>query len=335
MGLTRYIYTGRGEIAAEERSGYFKYYRCDTLGSVSQLVNDQNTATDRFMFDAFGNTLERTGATPTPMLWTCQRGTYTPQTSEGLARYFLKVGGISESCRSGGASPVRGPVLEVPYAPGIGQPLSLSLRAAAMRPYAADQGEGELPPAVEAGADVLLGPIAKALVEKAAKWVARRLVNPRKSNVKKCGDIGGILGACIALSCSMKYSLDLYKDLKGLPVPDPTDPPEKWEVYWMKMKKLVKRTGCGGAPDSNPIDDCCKNAYNRTGGDWKELSIGWACEHLKMKEIRWKMCYLIHGQDEGNDTECDNCCKDSRMGLDSIERELCSNHCVVKHRGGW
>ena len=89
MPVTRYLYAGPGHLVGETRNGAESLYRHNAMGSTTQLVNSSGSITDTFRFDYFGNSISRTGTTPTPMQWLSDRGTYTPQ---GGGRSFPTLG---------------------------------------------------------------------------------------------------------------------------------------------------------------------------------------------------------------------------------------------------
>jgi RHS repeat-associated protein len=89
--ITHYIYAGDILLYQfEEGGGAARYYHYDHLGSTVLLTDGEGTATDRFSYSAYGETLSRTGSTDTPFQWLGAYGVQTDVT--GLhhmrARYF-------------------------------------------------------------------------------------------------------------------------------------------------------------------------------------------------------------------------------------------------------
>jgi RHS repeat-associated protein len=89
--ITHYIYAGDILLYQfEEGGGAVRYYHYDHLGSTVLLTDGEGTATDRFSYSAYGETLSRTGSTDTPFQWLGAYGVQTDVT--GLhhmrARYF-------------------------------------------------------------------------------------------------------------------------------------------------------------------------------------------------------------------------------------------------------
>lgn len=58
-----------GSLLSENRSGTEYYHHYDALGSTAFLTNDSGAITDTFQYDAWGNSVARVGATPTPYQW--------------------------------------------------------------------------------------------------------------------------------------------------------------------------------------------------------------------------------------------------------------------------
>src|ERR1700687_799638 len=58
-----------GNLVSSRISGTTSYHQLDALGSTRQLTNSGGTTTDTMIYDAWGNTLNRTGTTGTPRLW--------------------------------------------------------------------------------------------------------------------------------------------------------------------------------------------------------------------------------------------------------------------------
>jgi hypothetical protein len=134
MSVTRYVYAGPHHLVGEDRNGTESVYRTDAMGSTTQLVNTSGVITDTFSFDYFGNSLSRTGSTPTPMQWRALSGTYSPQgdpRSMSLLpsdpRSGLPVSGWLQPYDPGPGLPIAGPpdgglpVSQLPFlGPGLG-----------------------------------------------------------------------------------------------------------------------------------------------------------------------------------------------------------------------
>jgi RHS repeat-associated protein len=88
---THYIYAGDILLYQfEEGGGAVRYYHYDHLGSTVLLTDGEGTATDRFSYSAYGETLSRTGSTDTPFQWLGAYGVQTDVTGlhQMRARYF-------------------------------------------------------------------------------------------------------------------------------------------------------------------------------------------------------------------------------------------------------
>ena len=69
---------------SQNRSGTVHYYGYDDGGSVRQLLNTTGTITDTFAYDAFGNTITRTGSTVNPYQYRAE------QFDSALNMYYLR-----------------------------------------------------------------------------------------------------------------------------------------------------------------------------------------------------------------------------------------------------
>lgn len=69
---------------SQNRSGTVHYYGYDDGGSVRQLLNPAGTITDTFTYDAFGNTIARTGTTVNPYQYRSE------QFDSALNMYYLR-----------------------------------------------------------------------------------------------------------------------------------------------------------------------------------------------------------------------------------------------------
>ena len=68
---------------SERRGSTSKFYHGDNLGSTRGITNSSQTVTDTLLFDAFGNTISRTGTTPTPFGFV-GKGQYQTDNDSGL-----------------------------------------------------------------------------------------------------------------------------------------------------------------------------------------------------------------------------------------------------------
>ena len=78
-GATTVVYTHEpsqfGPLISENRGGTtFTHHYDAMIGSTTMLTNDGGTVTDTFAYDAWGNSIARTGTTPTPYQWTGRWG---------------------------------------------------------------------------------------------------------------------------------------------------------------------------------------------------------------------------------------------------------------------
>jgi len=75
--------------------GYRRHYLYDGLGSTRQLLNDSQTVTDTYSYEAFGNLTASTGTTANPYKYVGSLGYYSPTAAGGSslqhlgARYYL------------------------------------------------------------------------------------------------------------------------------------------------------------------------------------------------------------------------------------------------------
>jgi len=75
--------------------GYRRHYLYDGLGSTRQLLNDSQTVTDTYSYEAFGNLTASTGTTANPYKYVGSLGYYGPTAAGGSslqhlgARYYL------------------------------------------------------------------------------------------------------------------------------------------------------------------------------------------------------------------------------------------------------
>jgi RHS repeat-associated protein len=68
---------------SERRGTTSKFYHSDALGSTRGITNSSQTVTDASLFDGFGNTVSRTGTTPTPFGFV-GKGQYQTDSDSGL-----------------------------------------------------------------------------------------------------------------------------------------------------------------------------------------------------------------------------------------------------------
>ena len=68
---------------SERRGSTSKFYHGDNLGSTRGITNSSQTVTDTLLYDAFGNTISRTGTTPTPFGFV-GKGQYQTDNDSGL-----------------------------------------------------------------------------------------------------------------------------------------------------------------------------------------------------------------------------------------------------------
>ena len=68
---------------SEHRGSTSKFYHGDNLGSTRGITNSSQTVTDTLLYDAFGNTISRTGTTPTPFGFV-GKGQYQTDNDSGL-----------------------------------------------------------------------------------------------------------------------------------------------------------------------------------------------------------------------------------------------------------
>ena len=72
-GATTVVYTHEpsqfGPLLSENRGGTTFTHHFDALGSTTFLTDDIGAVTDTFTYDAWGDVVARTGATPTPYQW--------------------------------------------------------------------------------------------------------------------------------------------------------------------------------------------------------------------------------------------------------------------------
>ena len=68
---------------SERRGSTSKFYHGDNLGSTRGITNSSQTVTDTILYDAFGNTISRTGTTPTPFGFV-GKGQYQTDNDSGL-----------------------------------------------------------------------------------------------------------------------------------------------------------------------------------------------------------------------------------------------------------
>ena len=68
---------------SEHRGGASKFYHADALGSTRGITDSTQSATDSILYDAFGNTVSRTGTTPTPFGFV-GKGQYQSDSDSGL-----------------------------------------------------------------------------------------------------------------------------------------------------------------------------------------------------------------------------------------------------------
>jgi len=75
--------------------GYRRHYLYDGLGSTRQLLNDAQTTTDTYTYEAFGNSMGSTGTTANPYKYVGSLGYYSPTAAGGSslqhlgARYYM------------------------------------------------------------------------------------------------------------------------------------------------------------------------------------------------------------------------------------------------------
>lgn len=67
---------------SERRNGSSVFYQSDVLGSTRALHNGTWHTTDAFVYDGFGNTLSRSGNTPTPFAFVGKAGYQTDADSD-------------------------------------------------------------------------------------------------------------------------------------------------------------------------------------------------------------------------------------------------------------
>src|SRR5579872_3876486 len=67
---------GFGNLVSSRISGTTSYHHFDALGSTRQLTTSAAAVTDTMIYDAWGNVLNRTGATVAALLWIGELGYY-------------------------------------------------------------------------------------------------------------------------------------------------------------------------------------------------------------------------------------------------------------------
>src|SRR5712664_3094499 len=72
-----------GNLVSTRISGTTSYHHFDAIGSTRQLTNAAGTITDTVIYDAWGNVVNRVGATATKRLWVGVLTYYTdPETGQ-------------------------------------------------------------------------------------------------------------------------------------------------------------------------------------------------------------------------------------------------------------
>lgn len=65
-----------GRVVSERRDGHTYHHHYDALGSTRALTDESGSVTDTFDYDAWGNEIDRTGATETPFRWNGECGSH-------------------------------------------------------------------------------------------------------------------------------------------------------------------------------------------------------------------------------------------------------------------
>ncbi len=90
-GATTAAYTNEptpfGSIISQYKNSETNYYHYNSQGSTHQLTDDNETVTDTFSYDAWGNEIARTGMTPTPFRYIGEVGYYY---DEELGSYYVR-----------------------------------------------------------------------------------------------------------------------------------------------------------------------------------------------------------------------------------------------------
>ena len=76
-----------GGVVSERRDGQSRYYHYDGLGSTRQLTDAAGQVTDRYLYDAFGNTVQTTGSTVVPYHFVGRSGYYH---DAELLQYYVR-----------------------------------------------------------------------------------------------------------------------------------------------------------------------------------------------------------------------------------------------------